>query len=305
MPAPVDHFGNYLTALKKQQGEERARKDAAIEARIQLGKKELLERERLQALARKSVAADLSTAENAEVDRLFKKPGLVSTCGKETISHDSMQRMGPREWLNDELVNFYGAMIQERADQKLKAAGGKPGNGGKDLGKGKGRAMDIHVFTSFFYQKLTTDGYAKARLGRWTKKFDIFKKDKVIFPMNMNNMHWTAGCIDFRKKRIEWYDSLNYAPGDIFKDLRNYLDLEHMDKKKKLFDFTGWEDYCSKDHPRQQNHFDCGIYTSLFMEALARDADFNWEAKNMPYFRRLLSLEMGRAKLEQIPTRED
>ncbi|KZP00782.1 cysteine proteinase [Calocera viscosa TUFC12733] len=260
---------------------------------------------RIQALTKKAVPKDLTDEEKAEVARLLKKPGIVGDCGKDTVNHESIERLKGITWLNDELVNFYGALIQQRADERLKAAGGKPGEGGKDLPGGKGRALDIHYFNSFFYTKLTGEGYAKARIGRWTKKFDIFKKDKIIFPMNIGGMHWTTGCIDFRKKRIEWYNSLQGSAGNIFQELRKYLDLEHRDKRKKPFDFTGWTNYHCPDYPQQQNGSDCGMFTALGMEALARDADFNFEQQNIPYFRRLMVLEIGRGKLQKIPTRDD
>lgn len=61
--------------------------------------------------------------------------------------------------------------------------------------------------------------------------------------MNHNNAHWTAAVINFRKKRIESYDSMGMERVAVFKVLRQYLDEEHRNKKKKPFDFTGWEDY--------------------------------------------------------------
>lgn len=84
----------------------------------------------------------------------------------------------------------------------------------------------------------------------------------MLIPVNHNNAHWTAAAINFRKKRIESYDSMNMDRGQVFKVrvasrpracfrlththgqlLRQYLDDEHRDKKKKPFDFTGWQDY--------------------------------------------------------------
>jgi hypothetical protein len=40
-------------------------------------------------------------------------------------------------------------------------------------------------------------------------QFDLFTKDIVLIPVNHNNMHWTAAAINFRKKRIESYDSMH------------------------------------------------------------------------------------------------
>ena len=39
-------------------------------------------------------------------------------------------------------------------------------------------------------------------------KIDIFSKDVILIPINHNNSHWTAAAINFRRKRIESYDSM-------------------------------------------------------------------------------------------------
>jgi sentrin-specific protease 1 len=94
---------------------------------------------------------------------------------------------------------------------------------------------------------------------RHLSKLDLFSKDVVLIPINHANSHWTAAAINFRKKRIESYDSMG-APRPRFtryrcspligglsssfpKELRKYLDDEHRNKKKKPFDFTGWVDW--------------------------------------------------------------
>ena len=92
-------------------------------------------------------------------------------------------------------------------------------------------------------------------------KFDIFSKDVILIPVNHNNSHWTAAAINFRRKRIESYDSMGMARSAVHKvlvallpfteglgsllpkALRKYLDDEHRNKKKKPFDFTGWVDW--------------------------------------------------------------
>lgn len=83
----------------------------------------------------------------------------------------------------------------------------------------------------------------------------------ILIPINHQNLHWSLAAINLRKKRIESYDSLGsyhayiykVCPNFIihnskltsydYKKLRSYLQEEHLDKKKKPFDFTGWEDY--------------------------------------------------------------
>lgn len=84
----------------------------------------------------------------------------------------------------------------------------------------------------------------------------------MIFPINQNNMHWVCGAINLKDKRFEYYDSLstepdthafavsvNQCPSDfmynhsLLQVMREYLQKEHMDKKKKPIDLSDWEDY--------------------------------------------------------------
>lgn len=203
--------------------------------------------------------ASLPEADEAQVNGLFKKRGLISKYAQEQVSDHDIAKLKPRTWLNDELINFYGAMILGRSE------GSKENPATVNGVHSAGKPLNVHYFSSFFWTKLTTLGYEKARLFRWTKKTDIFAKDMVLIPVNHNNSHWTAGAINFRKKRIESYDSMNMATSlvckvsDVILDLlverylitmvqqlRAYVELEHQNKKNKPFDWTGWEDYTLK-----------------------------------------------------------
>jgi len=157
------------------------------------------------------------------VTKILQKRGVVSKFAKEQVSDSDLSRLRPGQWLNDEIINFYGAMILARSEASK-----------ENHSKSKKKPLDVHYFSSFFWSKLTQDGYEKGRLGKWTKKvnfhqvtyckllahvhqIDIFSKDAIILPVNHGNAHWTAASINFRQKRFESYDSMNMAKGRVFK----------------------------------------------------------------------------------------
>jgi len=116
--------------------------------------------------------------------------------------------------------------------------------------------------------------------------------------VNHNNSHWTAAAINFRQKRVESYDSMDLDRSLVYKLLRGYIDAEHRNKKKKPFDFTGWEDRLYEDTPQQENGYDCGVFTCQFLESLSRGEEtFNFSQANMPYLRRRMIWEIGNGKL--------
>ena len=54
-------------------------------------------------------------------------------------------------------------------------------------------------------------------LSKFDVQIDIFSKDVILIPVNHNNANWTAAAINFRKKRIESYDSMNMDRSSVFK----------------------------------------------------------------------------------------
>lgn len=224
-----------------------------------------------------------------EVNVILRKRGIISKIAREQVSDKDISRLQPCQWLNDEIINFYGAMILSRSELFRHKP---PLNGTK-----KSKILDVHYFSSFFWTKLLGEGYERARLAKWTKKFDIFAKDIILIPINHDNMHWTGAAINFREKRIESYDSMNVPRKLVFHKLRQYLDLEHRNKKGKPFDFTDWIDYDPEDTPQQENGYDCGVFTCQFLESLSRGEEcFNFSQRDMTYLRRRMIWEIAHAE---------
>ncbi|KAF8958609.1 hypothetical protein BDZ97DRAFT_1906421 [Flammula alnicola] len=217
------------------------------------------------------------------VNGLLQATDAMCNFAKESVSAADLKRLLPGGWLNDEIINFYGALILARSTTE--AAG--------DLLESR-----VHYFSSFFWTKLSGEGYAKGKLASWTKKIDIFSKDIVLFAINHANLHWTAVAINLRRKRFESYDSMGASHKAVFQLLCDYLNKEHLDKRKAPFDTTSWEYWSPVDIPRQENSFDCGVFTCHFLEALSRGEEkFLFTQKNMPYLRRRMIWEIGKQQL--------
>ncbi|KAF4572677.1 Smt3-specific protease [Pleurotus pulmonarius] len=235
---------------------------------------------------RAPLPTQLPPADDAKVTGILQKRGAVFKFAREQVSSEDIARLRPCQWLNDEIINFYGSMILARSESSKENPGGKAS-----------KPLKVHYFSTFFWPKVL-DGYDKSRLAKWTKKFDIFDKDVVLLAVNHGNTHWTSAAINFRQKRIEAYDSMNGDQTYVLKHLRAYVDAEHRNKKKKPFDFTGWEDYSPKDIPQQENAYDCGVFTCTILEYLSRGEEvFNFTQKHMPYIRRKMILEIATSQL--------
>lgn len=163
-----------------------------------------------------------------------------------------------RQWLNDEVINFYMAMLLER-DERLSA--GLPGR------------LTSHFFNSFFVAKLLEqDRYTYSNVRRWTKKFDITTKDKIFCPVNVHNTHWTMAVVYMQKREIHYYDSMSGSGHDYLQALKKWVFDDVKDKKGVELDMSGWKLVSRQpDVPQQHNGFDCGVFTITFADYLADD----------------------------------
>lgn len=179
-----------------------------------------------------------------------------------SINRRLMSCLKPRQWLNDEVINFYLQILKER----------------KTVAK-------CHFFTTFFYTKLTQGGkYDYALVKRWTKNDDLFAKDKIIVPLHLGT-HWTCAVINLRDKRFEYYDSMNGSGTRYIDVLKKYIKDESLDKKKVEFDLSEFTYYNPKDIPQQQNGFDCGMFTCKYASYVAKDLSFTFSQEFMPTYR--------------------
>lgn len=131
---------------------------------------------------------EFSTKADIKVKDRLRDSNFKAEKGNEQVDSNSLVRLRPGQWLNDDVINFYLELIKTRS---------------KDQGG------NVSSMNTFFYQKLSKDGYQSVR--RWTKrlKLDIFSLDKLLIPINIQNMHWVCAVINFSARRIEYYDSMS------------------------------------------------------------------------------------------------
>jgi sentrin-specific protease 1 len=175
---------------------------------------------------------------------------IVAQAGADSVQRASMKTLKPGMWLNDEIIHYFYIMLAKRDEELCQ----------NDPSRSRS-----HFFKSFFITKLLNEGnascdgkYEYRNVKRWSKKVpgkDIFNLDKILFPINMGNMHWICAAIFMKKKRIEIYDSMGSNGNRYLDALFNYVQDEHMDKKKTpLPDADSWQLVPTQgDTPRQTN----------------------------------------------------
>lgn len=190
------------------------------------------------------------------------------------ITRKDINTLADLNWLNDEVINFYMNLLISRGTSD--------------------KFPKVHAMNTFFYPKLLSGGHSS--LKRWTRKIDIFAQDIVVVPVHLG-IHWCMSIIDFRDKSIRYFDSMGGTNSKCLSALRQYLEDESMDKKKKSFDTSDWKLKSEKNIPQQMNGSDCGVFSCMFAEYICADRKITFSQDDMPYFRNKMAYEILKNKL--------
>lgn len=249
---------------------EKALEEKRKKKEVQELEERFLEKERQkEAKKRASSLMRQLTKEEASLVRASMYGGGASTeilaeSATDTVQRQSIRTLQPGQWLNDEVIHYFYLMLAKRDE---------------DMSKHDPSRKRSHFFKSFFITKLLNEGhsdpamegtYEYRNVKRWSKKVpgkDIFKLDKIFFPINQGQMHWLCGVVFIQKKQIKIYDSMGSGGRHYLESLLQYLQDEHMDKKKcALPDIDEWELVGNtRDIPQQRNgtwffFALCGVY---------------------------------------------
>jgi sentrin-specific protease 1 len=97
------------------------------------------------------------------------------------------------------------------------------------------------------------------------------------------------------EQRIQYYDSLGGSGMRYLQVLLQYLQDEHLDKRKspmkspELWTLVP----CTAETPRQQNGYDCGVFTCLFADWISMDRSLEkLSEKEMLMYRDYIALSI-------------
>ncbi|QSL64239.1 hypothetical protein MERGE_000394 [Pneumocystis wakefieldiae] len=179
-----------------------------------------------------------------------------------SITPHDIRTLRDKEWLNDEIINFYIALISERA-------------------KATPKGPKVYAFNTFFYTTLEKKGYQGVQ--RWARraKVNILEQDYVLIPIHLG-VHWCMSIINFKKKRFEYWDSLNGKSGKVFLLLRDYL----FQESGNTINLDDWIDYIPESGPTQTNGYDCGVFACKTAECIAREGSIDYTQDDIKELRK-------------------
>ena len=208
----------------------------------------------------------------------YKQSDIVIDKFNIDITVSKLFCLRPNTWLNDEIVNFYMCMLQERDERLCDVHNGASSSGGN----GNGR-LRSHYFNSFFISKLLEGGsYSYANVKRWSKKFDVFALDKVFMPINLHNTHWVMAVVHVVRKEIHYYDSMSGSGRKYLQAILRWLQDEAREKKQVQLDASAWQLIDQEDDvPQQHNGVDCGVFSIICADYVSDNLPLQYSQSEM------------------------
>jgi hypothetical protein len=256
------------------------------------------EREEESAKHAQALLRPLSDAENEIVKEALYGEGsphdilarLISESSRDDfVQRESIQRLRPGMWLNDEVIHYFYMMLANRDAQLVSTS---PDSSQKRC----------HFFKSFLMTKLLDEGvtnkYTYNNVKRWSKNVpgnDVFGLSKIFIPVNMSNVHWACVAIFLQERRIQFYDSMGGDGMYYMKALLQYLKDEwaSMNNGQELPNSTEWRLVsCTSDTPQQKNGFDCGVFTCMFADFLSMGRSLSFTQDHVTRCRERIALSI-------------
>eukprot|EP00923_Selenidium_pygospionis_P012515 GHVN01021252.1.p1 GENE.GHVN01021252.1~~GHVN01021252.1.p1 ORF type:complete len:878 (-),score=257.67 GHVN01021252.1:48-2291(-) len=204
------------------------------------------------------------------------------------ITHETLACLRPGTWLNDEVINFYMELLNER--NKRQRADGE-------------RTPRCYFWSTFFYTKLSGENslggqnYSYESVKRWSvrKKVNIFSDVEImVIPVHVRKIHWTLGAVDLRSHKIHFFDSLAGNYSEIFHHfLIRYLQDEHLDKKGGKLEVEWVLENDAEYTPQQNNGCDCGVFTCRFAECIGDGRAFDFGQDDIGEARVLMAAQIA------------
>lgn len=196
---------------------------------------------------------------------------------KQRIVRREFASMRDGIWLDDVCIDFYLALLQRR--QK------NPDYHG----------LQCHFFSAFFYAGLVNKGkYQFKAVSSWTDplEYSLFNRDRLIFPINLENKHWALVVAYISGRKLEYLDSLGYDGDNVMENIAHYLDDHARDQELEVLDAVHWERVSNKHIPMQKDDFNCGIFALAYADLRSLGLKLSFSASDVSRFRKKIAQEI-------------
>lgn len=215
------------------------------------------------------------------------------------VTKHDFDTLRPGHWLNDTIIDVYLRLLKDRNNRQLAE--------GKQLPK-------ITVFSMSFYWTIQ-ESYNFREAKRWNVFEPMLSKcDKILFPINVDQMHWTLIEVEIVKRgeRIQhatmrYFDSMGATNHVSVKRVWQFVQDKIREETNEIIplsrpmrlgrEFPG---YPSWRHIQQDNAIDCGVFVCKFAECLTRRwvPIFDFNTRDIPDIRKEIIVDLMRMRVD-------
>lgn len=180
-----------------------------------------------------------------------------------SLYRDDFDRLHVKELFNDNIINIYFAMLQEKRD-------------------------DLRCFNTFFCLKLKQNGYAAVK--NWKICRNLFSVSSILIPVHFPG-HWTLVKVDLKEKSIMFFNSLSGSDDGYLRLIRGFIGQKSQSEGLP-FNENEWTLQTAQNIPKQFNAVDCGVFVCCYAKSLAFNVPFQFSQQDMDAKRRRITYEI-------------
>ena len=224
------------------------------------------------------------------VNKNSKLPMKIINFGQ-IIRKRDMLTLGPKSWLNDEVIMFYLQLLRKHAITTYNS---------------------VKIFPPFFWDKLSQNQFDYDAVKKWTKRdtIPVLHNRLVLVPLNATGHHWTLAALKnvYDNKSVthhlSYYDSLGGDGNPVMDVLHKWVESEY-DEYEKLYKpksqvkrqfSTPINGLC----PCQGNTFDCGVWVCINAFCLVFELDPNKFKNKANLFRKHMVISICTGKIGPV-----
>lgn len=188
-------------------------------------------------------------------------------------------------WLNDEIMNSFVALINDRDVKARCARSAIPSLTERvSLPPDAPVLPRTHMFNTYFFSRMVERNrpYDYAGVQNWGRKFNLHMDDVdiIIVPINVDSNHWIAVIINIRDRSFVFYDPLMGSGQERFiSHLRRWVTDEvgqHLGQEAALdWGVEQWPVSDGRDLPKQMDAVSCGVLAVADCFAVGAAAAFS------------------------------
>jgi Ulp1 family protease len=132
----------------------------------------------------------------------------------------------------------------------------------------------IHICDTSFFNQIELSGGVEAAIKKLPKEWRSLSKIVIPIHRSHGNMgHWSVAIVRPMASRVDLFDSKSMSTrgGDAYCLPKMEIFLEKMDAINRYKRITPWIFKKIKDIVTQENEFDCGIFTCLYIYCAVND----------------------------------